>query len=295
MAVILASPRGVLNRLQYSWIPVRYATSSASAVHIPPESPKFIDVPQAPQEDACGKPYVKGVLPLPRQIFRPGKPSKAADNYIAAVTPEPTTSKTYNSPAAKALADWKSRQAVVRRRNLREGLVELHQRKVRSDRQLAARSAYKQAEHKRRIREPEREDERLTNPSIIQALKPERVHSLPDPGREARVAQKKARFETKEAKKMEDRRIALHSLYMNARDFIVSEEALNAKVDEVFDDPWFKNNPEHSIWDREGFPDTVVNMLSDANKSRSGSAGYAQTTKDRLQRIAEEFTGGKMS
>ena len=163
---------------------------------------------------------------------------------------------------------------------------------------MAARSLFKQAEHERRIHEPEREDERLTNPSIIQALKRGSTNHLPDPEREARVAKMKARFEAKEAVKAEERRNALHSLYMNARDFIVTEEALNAKVDEVFDHEWFRNYPEHSIWDKEGFPDTVQSMLSESSSGKRGNAqttsGYIQLTKDRVQRIAEELTGGKM-
>ncbi|MCJ1390624.1 hypothetical protein MMC18_003485 [Xylographa bjoerkii] len=288
----------VLGTFHVTHIPVRNASTASITVRIPPESPKFIDIPRASQEHAYKKPYYKGVLPSPRRVFRPGKTDKSTAEYIAAVTPEPTTTKTYRSQKDKALADWRSRQATLRRQNLREGLTQLHQRKVRSDRRIAARTEFNQAEHERRIHEPEREDERLTNPSIIQALKPGYTSNLPDPNREARVAKMKARFETKEAAKAEERRNALHSLYMNARDFIVTEEALNAKVDEVFDHEWFRNYPEHSIWDKEGFPDTVQSMLTQANSSRRDNAqstsGYIQLTKRRVQRIAEELTGGKM-
>ncbi|MCJ1400533.1 hypothetical protein MMC11_003739 [Xylographa trunciseda] len=298
MATTRSFSRRSLECLQYNNISIRNASTASITVKIPPESPKFIDIPQAPQEFAYKKPYYKGVLPIPREIFRPGKTDKSTAQYIAAVTPEPTTTKTHGSKEDKALADWKARQAATRRQNLREGLTQLHQRKVRSDRRIAARTAFKQAEHERKIHEPEREDERLTNPSIIQALKSGSTTSLPDPDREARVAKMKARFEAKEAAKAEERRNALHSLYMNARDFVVTEEALNAKVDEVFDHEWFRNYPEHSIWDKEGFPDTVQNLLTQSTSGKKDNAystsGYIQLTKRRVQRIAEELTGGKM-
>ncbi|MCJ1414763.1 hypothetical protein MMC32_001091 [Xylographa parallela] len=298
MATTISCSQRVVGSFQRSQILIRHASTASITVKIPPESPKFIDIPRAPQEYAYRKPHHKGVLPSPRQIFRPGKTDKSTAEYIAAVTPEPSTTKTYSSPKDKALTDWRSRQAANRRQNLREGLMQLHQRKVRSDRRMTARSAFKQAEHERRIHEPEREDERLTNPSIIQALKRDSANHLPDPDREARVTKMKARFEAKESAKAEERRNALHSLYMNARDFIVTEEALNAKVDEVFDHKWFRNYPEHSIWDKEGFPDTVQSMLSESNSSKRGNAqstsGYIQLTKRRVQRIAEELTGGKM-
>ena len=296
MATTQSCPWRVLGNLQFSRIPVRNVSTSTTTVKIPPESPKFIDIPKPPQEQAYIKPNYKGVLPLPREIFRIGKTDKSTAEYIAAVTPEPTTTKTYGTPKEQAIADWKSRQAAFRRQNLREGLSQLHQRKVRSDRRIAVRTAFRQAEHERRIHEPEREDERLTNPSVIQALKPGYANSLPDPDREARVAKMRARFETKESAKVEERRNALHSLYMNARDFIVTEEALNAKVDEIFDHKWFRDYPDHSIWDKGGFPDTVQSMLtySGRNENANSSSEYTQLTKQRVQRIAEELTGGKM-
>ncbi|MCJ1286019.1 hypothetical protein MMC26_005361 [Xylographa opegraphella] len=294
----MSCSRHVVGSFQRSHTLIRHASTASATVKIPPESPKFIDIPRAPQEYAYKKPHYKGVLPTPRQIFRPGKTDKWTSEYIAAVTPEPSIVKTHTSPKDKALAEWRSRQAANRRQNLRDGLRQLHQRKVRSDRRMTARSEYKQAEHERRIHEPEREDERLTNPSIIQALKHKSSNRLQDPDREARVAKMKARFEAKEAAKVEERRNALHSLYMNARDFIVTEDALNAKVDEVFDHEWFRNYPDHSIWDKEGFPDTVQSMLSESTSSKRGNAqstsGYIELTKRRVQRIAEELTGGKM-
>ncbi|MCJ1471904.1 hypothetical protein MMC13_000545 [Lambiella insularis] len=291
MALAPARSRAALSHLRCSQISIRHASTSPPTVKIPPESPKFIAIPQPPQPQAFHKPYLKGVLPLPRDIFRRGQPNKVDPAYIAAVTPEPTTSKHHASPPAQARADWKARQAATRRQNLREGLVQLRQRKERADRRITARSAFRQAEHERKIHAPEREDERLTNPSVIAALRPGGLGVLPDPGREARVAKMKARFEAKERKEREERRVRLHALYMNARDFIVTEEALNVKVEEVFSEGWFGEHPDRSIWDKAQFPDTVQRMLAQVNAQ---GMGLALITRQRLQRVAEELTGGKM-
>jgi len=292
MAMNISHSRACLGRFQCNRIPLRHASTSTAKVKIPPESPRFIDIPQPPQQQAYRKPYVKGVLPLPRELFGRKDPNRTTPEYLAAVTPEPAVKKHHAAPQVKALADWKSRQAAIRRQNLRESLVELHQRKVRADRRRAAISTAKQAEHERKIHEPEREDERLTNSSILNALIPGSHQHLPDPGREERIAQMKARFEAKEAAKQAERRNALHSLYMNARSFIVTEEELNKKVDEVFDDPWYQLNPEHSVWDKEGFPNSMQSMLLDTVKARSEAVN--ELTKRRAKRLAEELTGGKM-
>ena len=305
MTMSLSHSRVYLVKLQCSRIPLRCASTSSTTVRIPPESPKYIEIPQPPQQQAYRKPQTKGVLPVPREIFHRKAPDRTAPEYLAAVTREPTTIKDYSSagpPHVKKLADWKSRQGASRRRNLRESLVELWARKVKSDRKRDKISAFKTAEHQRKIHEPEREDERLTNPSILNALTPGHSSILADPGREERIAMKKARFEAKEQEKMEERRYALHSLYMNARDFLVTEEALSAKVDEVFDEDWYKVNPERSIWDREGFPSTTQSITRTSLLRGQRSSLHpnkrrqlvAEVTHERAQRIAEELTGGKM-
>ena len=195
---------------------------------------------------------------------------------------------------------WKACQAASRRRNLREGLVELRHRKRLSDRQLAARSAYRRAEHERLIRQPEREDERLTNPTVTQALRPPKTEILQDPDHEARLAEKQARVAAIEAEKVEERRNALHSLYMNARGFITTEAQLRAEVDRVFDDldQWTSAEVQgHNVWNL-GTPETVQQMLSRVNRTGRNALdynqGYAALTTKREKRIAEELTGGKM-
>lgn len=217
------------------------------------------------------------------------------------VTPDPTAEKdlSQKDPSTVEYVTWKARQAASRRRNLREGLVELRHRKRLSDRQVAARSAYRRAEHERLIRQPEREDERLTNPTVTQALRPSKTEILADPDHEARVAEKRARVMQKEAEKVEERRNALHSLYMNARGFITSEAQLVAEVNRVFDDldQWTSAEAQgHSVWNL-GTPETVQQKLSKVNRTGRNALdynrGYAELTAKRETRIADELTGGR--
>ena len=190
--------------------------------------------------------------------------------------------------------------ASSRRRNLRESLVELQHRKEKRDRQIAARTAYKGAERARLLAKPERDDEAFTNPSILQTLQTSRGGLIPDPDREVRLAEKKARVEAKEAARREERRSALHDLYMNSANFITSVKVLEAVVNKVFDQPDFGSDSGRgeNIWNK-GYPETVQEMLNRVNKSEDGKAvdyyqGYGAITKERLDRIAEELTGGKI-
>ena len=270
---------------------------------IPPESPNYIDVPKSVQPQAIYKPFVKGVLPVPRQIFRPGDPDKTSPEYLAAVTPEPLPPKKKSTPneAHAGFIKWKAQQAASRRQNLRESLVELRHRKEKIDKRVATRSAKKIAEHERLVAEPERDDERFTAPSVLQSMSPSSRGRLPDPNREARIAAKKANFAALEAAKQEERRNALHTLYMNAGNFIVTEEHLDRVIDEVFDDnTQFANDSKNglNIWNT-GFPETVQEMLNQANRTSGGKAiernqGYGPVTKERMKRIGEELTGGKI-
>ena len=137
-----------------------------------------------------------------------------------------------------------------------------------------------------------REDERLMNSTIIQ-------HDVQTDlrAREEKVRQSKVKVEALQAAKRESRRNNLHTLYMNARSFIVTEEVWNAKVEEVFDEPYFKNNPTASIWDKEGIPESINSILVNSDqktKAVAANTGYLPVTTERLQRIAEGFTGGKM-
>ena len=145
---------------------------------------------------------------------------------------------------------------------------------------------------------PGREDERLTTPTHVLDLQQLLKGNPIDPNREERLAHKRANLARHEQMKQNARLNDLHTLYMNAREFIVTPAQLDAAVDEAFgpeDNPVRFQN-QQSIWG-EGKPASVQDMLNSANgvsgRAVSG-AGPLEASRARIKRIAEELTGGKM-
>ncbi|KAE9366876.1 hypothetical protein N431DRAFT_417819 [Stipitochalara longipes BDJ] len=279
-------------RCSASSIPIRSFSTSSPLSAIGPVSPKFIEVPTTPQPQARQKLDIKGTLPPPRNLFPARAIKKTSKGYLNAVTKEP---KERPEPANEYAA-WKRRMAASRRGNLREGLVELYKRKKDHDGAVAARSKTRQEERGRRLHAPQREDERLTDPTIKEANRILQSGPIPDPNRETRVAEKAARVQAKEAAREEQRKNALHTLYMQARSFITTEEQLDAKIEEIFTEA--RDGESDSVWDNLDAPPTVQDMLSAINKTESKAvrfhSGPAQLTGQRMKKLAEELTGGKM-
>lgn len=189
--------------------------------------------------------------------------------------------------------------ATNRRTNLRHSLVELKKRQQDSINRRRSIGGVKRIERMKALNAPQRNDERLTNPTITAAMSQLQIGAVPDPGREERIVEKKARVAAIEAAKAEARKDALHTLYMHARDFIVTEEQLNKEVDEIFVQYPFQNaGHKTNIWDAHDAPQTVQDMLLEVNNTQKKAVDYhkgpAQITGKRLKRIAEELTGGKM-
>ncbi|KAG9230743.1 hypothetical protein BJ875DRAFT_144056 [Amylocarpus encephaloides] len=266
-------------------------TTSLSAIG--PENPRFIEIPTSLQPQAFPKRDIKGVLPVPRELFSKRAGDKLAPEYFAATIKKP---REQVAPANDYVA-WKRNLASGRRRNLRESLDALHARKLRSDRIIAKISARKNEDRELRVNAPKRRDEVLTSATITSAMKQLYVGGIPDPRRKARVQRSKLRVKAKAAAREEDRKNALHTLYMHARSFITTDDQLNAKVEEIFvPKPW-RFSMANNVWDAEGAPPSVQDMLS--NKARratavEGHAGPVQVAGKRLKKIAEELTGGKM-
>lgn len=286
-------------------------STTSRAYTIAPESPRFIPVPQPPQPSYPPKKHVKGFLPVPREIFPPRAPDKGNAQYLGAVTREPQKSADKERKwkavgpigmvKAKHLerSEWRRRMAATRRRNLREGLVELQRRRDTTQREAAIRSARKRAERQEALYREQREDERLTLPSVTQAMQKVKVGILPDPHREARIAEKRANVAATMAKQSSKRQRALHELYINARYFITTEEQLNNEIDKVFvprPKEWGDEEPRN-IWS-QGPPPTTHDMLNELRREGQGfkenDESYVAITEKRLMRIGEELTGGKM-
>lgn len=194
----------------------------------------------------------------------------------------------------------------IRKQNLREGVKSLRARKVIEEKRLNAKQAAKQAEREELLHRPEREDERLTAPSNNMDLDALYNKHIPDPTREDRIRTKQLNIQRHEEMKREERMEAVHSLYMNAREFIVTPQQLDKAVDAAFGTPevpvkfgkFASASVNRSIW-AEGRPERVQDMLNVANGQGTGyamsSAGNpSEINKERIRRIAETFTGGKI-
>lgn len=282
--------------------PSRLFSSSTSLYKIGPESPKFIEIPQSVQPYAVRPRQVKGVLPVPRNLF--GRTRRGIDKtstaYLAAVTPEPHTERALRE-TNDSYVNWKRSMAANRRENLREGLVALNMRKIKDDQKVAFRSNLKQEDRHRRVYAPPREDERLTSPTILASTKTPNSGRLPDPEREARIAASKQAVADKAAELRERRADALHSLYMNARQFITTEAQAEAKINELFTEQPFAHVPGKeyatNVWDAYGAPPSTETMLRGPSRSDlymdQNRKPYLKN-HERMIRLAEELTGGKM-
>lgn len=283
---------------------------SAAPRQIGPESPRYIEVPEPPQQTTPDKHRIKGALPVPRDIFGGSAPGRGLDKAepanIARATKEPTSQRRpTDSPDDSRLA-WKERMAETRRRNLREGLQALKERRVRTDAYLAQRGKRRQQDREALLHRPEREDERLTNPTVDPLLQQLLTgEPIQDPNRDARLAEMRQRVADKDAARKEQRSDAIHSLYISARSFITTEAQLDRAIDTEFGtptvprafDPMKLDVP--SVW-AYGKPDTVNDMISRAAGrggrgaiSAANRTGSSSITKERVTRIADELTGGR--
>ncbi|KAL9581235.1 MAG: hypothetical protein Q9212_004016, partial [Teloschistes hypoglaucus] len=197
--------------------------------------------------------------------------------------------------------EWKTKLAEHRRRNLRESLHELKNRKEKEDRRLQTRSTAKLELRERLLTAPTPAHEKHTTPSILSSAL-STSYTMTPTERAALLARKKANHERHASQKILERRNALHTLYMNARDFIVTEQALTEAVERAFHpgNPQFDNEAKRglNVWNL-GYPETVKELLDTVNREGTGNAlqryiGYAALTNQRMKRLGEELTGGKM-
>lgn len=293
-------------RLQTLNSAARLFSTTSSRSYIPPESPHYVDIPEPYQSITERRTHLKGILPVPRELFPRNRPDKPGRQYLANVTPDPLEKNIIPLHKQTEGQKYKQRMAELRKSHLREGLNQLYQRKKLSEGKILRRVVYKQAEHARLIAQPEREDERLTKASLPSAMRPQKLQQLPD---EEEAAIFKARQERHEAflqVKVDDRKDRLHTLYMNARKFITTKEQLNTALDEAF------STGNMPIWEL-GLPSGVDQLLRagttaahrpDALDAIAGPDQRSLADKrrrekfdldqSRMRRIAEKLSGGKM-
>jgi hypothetical protein len=270
--------------------------SVSSKLRVGPESPNYIEIPRTLQPDLPSKPKVKGTLPVPREIFPPRRADKPTWTYITAATPEPIKENPIKAddPHAEAI-EWKNKMAELRRANFREGLVELYQRKLKTDAFMTRRSAAKQARRQRVFNQPPREDERLTRPTVVKAMEPTQGTVLPDPNRERRITLSRHRVLAKQREKSTSRQEDLHTLYMNARTFITTEAQLDQEIETKFSEDggreWDSDSGAgNNVW-AKGAPPSIQDIVRNQTTSDSGRWRVEQ---ERMRKVVEELTGGKI-
>ncbi|KAL2797836.1 hypothetical protein BJX66DRAFT_70743 [Aspergillus keveii] len=270
--------------------------STSSSLRVGPESPNFIEIPQSVQPYQPAKRTVKGTLPVPREIFSRRRADKPTEAYIRAAIPLPVDSKDINPREPNAeYRQWKKTMAEMRRTNFRQGLKALHKRKQMTDKIMSQQSREKQRRRAQVLKQGEREDVLLTRSSVIKEMLPQHNPVLPDPNRDERLALSKARLEEKALLKEQGRRDALHTLYMNARDFIVNEQQLAAAIDKAFpsgvNEAWRNDQANgENVWNL-GFPPTVQEALLQGTRGDTDRWDKMQT---RVKKLGEEITGGKL-
>jgi len=273
-----------------------FATSSQRA-SIPPESPHYVDVPSSYQPASVFHRQPKGILPVPRELFPARRPDKASKEYALKATPDKLRKNVVPPEKMSELEQYKTRMALKRKQHLRQGLAELYARKKDMDASVSRRSASKQAERARLISQAEREDARLTKVSTPTAMQPGQSHALSDVDVQEIYERKKANLERTMLEKAEDQRDELHTLYMHARKFITTEDQLLAEIEAEFQNKKFYEHGK-SMWSH-GRPDTVEDMIKFGRTSTETKLGteYAERYKrdqERMQKIAEKLSGGKM-
>lgn len=272
--------------------------ASSSSRRVGPESPNFIDIPQPIQPELPQKPRVKGTLPVPRELFPARRADKPSKEYLDAATTRPTKQREIdpNDPHAGHIEE-KRKMADMRRRNLREGLTELYTRKTTTDHIMAVRSQAKQERRTAILKQRERDDERLTRPSVHKSMMAPKVTTsfLPDPNRKQRLARSRQRLKRVEEKKAEHKKLSLQALFMNARTFIVSEAQLAEEIDRVFpegDNPAWRSDQQQgeNIWNL-GPPPALQSLVNDPKRNEAARFDLIQ---GRVKKLGEHITGGKM-
>ncbi|KAF2861320.1 hypothetical protein K470DRAFT_256995 [Piedraia hortae CBS 480.64] len=270
---------------------------------IRPEDPRFIPVPEPPQPDAVETPVVKGKLPLPRNVLAISKgKDKTSEEWLAQVTQTPTKHRRLKPGSRR---EWRAAMAESRRQDLRSSVVELREKATREMQRRAEESQRNREERERRLNAPEREDDRLTTPSHNIDLETIHQAHTNDPTRADRIAHKELMVAMHANYKRDERLGHLNDLHINARKFIVTPQQLDAAIDEAFGSAekpvtfgHGRDDDAASVW-AYGRPAGVQDMLNQSRQLESNTAlgGIAETEKlkqDRLKRIAEVLTGGKL-
>ena len=273
---------------------------ASQGLAVPPESPRFIAIPEPPQSAESKLPPIKGHLPVPRNVF-PKKEGnrKVKPGYIAAATPVSQAELAGKEPRSEQEARQRL-LAAARRQAFTSGIQGLYVRKTQRDQRTQARSEARRKANMAAASSPERLDDVLTRPTVRAATALKTVVA-PNPNRFAAAEEARERHQQKMDVKAEARRDSLAQLYVAAQSFIMTEAELEARIESIFTEDYHKytaTDRSRSIWDGRGPPVTVADMqaeMSGVSTKVLEDKQTAQTkTTKRQKALAEELTGGKL-
>ncbi|KAJ4286685.1 hypothetical protein N0V90_012937 [Kalmusia sp. IMI 367209] len=292
-----AAPTNGLN----ASLALRTFSSTAPSLALGPESPNYIEVPKPLQPTFPLKPEVKGHLPVPRDVFKTrSQHAKETETFIARSTRDPkkvAQPGPYSKDAEYRL--YKQRLADARKKAFREGVKELHERKVTTEAALTAQIKKSNANRRALAMAPPRTVDVLTQTSISKGIRDFLDDKLPRTPRVVVAATRRKAYEKRLAKQDAVRRSRLHDLYTNAREFIVNEEQLDQAIEKAF------GTDEKPVrWDNRGEITPIASGVSpweggvpegvgDRLQKLKGGEGVG-LAKERVKKVAEELTGGKM-
>lgn len=267
---------------------------------MPPQSPRFITVPEPPQSSEPKLPPIKGYLPVPRDPFpkREGN-RKVKPGYVEAATQVSKAELAGEPPKSEEEARHRV-FAAARRSAFASGIKGLYSRKAQREQKLTARSEYRRRVNKEAAMAPERLDDVLTRPTV-RAATALQTTVAPDPNRFAKAEAARLQHQQRLELKAEARRDSLAQLYVAAQDFILDEEELAKRVDTLFTADYHKHNSTDqgkSIWDTNGPPVSVAalkaEMTGQSSRAMEAKKAPAIKTTQRQKAVAEELTGGKL-
>ncbi|KAK3067430.1 hypothetical protein LTR53_015722 [Teratosphaeriaceae sp. CCFEE 6253] len=292
----------------------RAFTSTAAPRQLGPEHPNYIPIPLPPQQTLPHRPFIKGRLPIPRDVFAGAEGrDKSSDAWL---DPHTKTRRRAHPAKPGSRDEWQNKISSLRKQNLREGLLSLKARRETESAAATAKSEKNQRARHEALTAPEREDERLTAPShgldlehLYHGYIPNSPGVRPDPTRSERITRMRANVAAQASAAASTRAAHLNTLYMNARHFIVTPAQLDRAVDEAFGSAeapvrWTDAagaQPENmaSVW-AYGKQDRVQDLLNRVNgvggaKALDGGLRTSGIVGERVGRLAEVFTGGRMA
>lgn len=280
-------------------------TASRLEVDIPPESPRFINLPDPPQSSERKLPPVKGVLPVPREIFhrRNNGSHKVQPGFVDQTVPKSRAELAGEAPRSEKAA-WKRLMAESRRQALGAGISSLWERKQTREARAKGRAESHRERNLMAANAPERLDDVYTRGTVMQHTLETRV--IRDPLYKERQLESQARTAALQQTRSEARKDAVQRLYVEAGSFIVSEEELSKKIDDIFTPDHFKTHGKQfaipdaeNVWDAHGPPITIKSMFASMKGTSTVAIDYykseASETTLRQRVVAGELTGGAMS